>query len=98
MTDFSDKIVKKIKSHIFFSVACFENRTVYEIMWKYFVQGDRPQMTAHCCVCNGRFKTIFITAQISKYFHTVTIVTCAVPTLVMKANDVLCIAVLHLCK
>jgi len=31
----------------------FENRTVYEIMWKNIVQSDRPQMTiwGRCIVC-----------------------------------------------
>jgi hypothetical protein len=46
---FQTKVVEKIKTHILCSVTfsfffCFENRAVYEIMWKNTVQPDRPQM------------------------------------------------------
>ena len=39
--------MEKIKTHILCSVTFFffENRTVYEIMWKNIVEWDRPQMT-----------------------------------------------------
>jgi hypothetical protein len=31
---FQTKIVDKIETHILYSITCFENRAVYEIMWK----------------------------------------------------------------
>jgi hypothetical protein len=35
----SDKVVKKIKTHIIFSnIFVFENRAVYEKMWKNIVE------------------------------------------------------------
>jgi len=52
---FQTKVVEKIKTHILCSVTFFkkiENRAVYEIMWKNFV--EREQATdgnmahAHC--------------------------------------------------
>ena len=44
---FQTKVVEKIKTYILCSVAFFffENRAVYEIMWKNTVQLDRPQIT-----------------------------------------------------
>ena len=41
------KVVKKIKTHILFSVTFFflENHAVYEIMWKDIVERGMPQMT-----------------------------------------------------
>jgi len=44
---FHTNFVEKIKTHILCSVTffSFENRAVCEIMWKNFVDGDRPQMT-----------------------------------------------------
>jgi len=39
------KVVEKIKTHILYSVTFFENRAVYEKMWKNIVERDRPQMT-----------------------------------------------------
>jgi hypothetical protein len=44
---FQTKVVEKIKTHILCSVTffSFENRAVYEIMWKNAVEPDRPQMT-----------------------------------------------------
>jgi hypothetical protein len=33
------------QTHFMFSNFFFENRAVYEIMWKNIVQPDRPQMT-----------------------------------------------------
>jgi len=40
-------VAGKIKTHILCSIFffSFENRAVYEIMWKNIVQSDRPQMT-----------------------------------------------------
>ena len=42
---FQTKVVQKIKTHILCSVTFFfENRAVYEIVWKNFVERGRPQM------------------------------------------------------
>jgi len=38
---FQTKVVEKIKTHILYSLIFFENRTVYEIIWKNIVQPDR---------------------------------------------------------
>jgi hypothetical protein len=42
---FQSKFVKKIETHFLFSNFFFENRAVYEIMWKNILVPDRPQMT-----------------------------------------------------
>jgi hypothetical protein len=42
---FQTKIVEKIKIHILCSITIFENRVVYDIIWKNTVEPDRPQMT-----------------------------------------------------
>jgi len=43
---FQTTVIEKIKTHILFSITFFkENRAVYEIMWKYFVEPGRPQRT-----------------------------------------------------
>jgi hypothetical protein len=39
------KVIEKFKIHIIFQYFFFENRAVYEIMWKNAVQPDRTQMT-----------------------------------------------------
>ena len=46
MGKFSDKFVEKIKKHILFSgnFFFFENRAVYEIMWKNSVERGWTQM------------------------------------------------------
>jgi hypothetical protein len=42
--NFRTKFVEKIKTHIFCSIYFFfENRAMYEIMWKDVVQPERPQ-------------------------------------------------------
>jgi hypothetical protein len=44
---FHTKVVEKIKTHIFCSITFFfffENRAVYEIMWKNIAEPDKPQM------------------------------------------------------
>ena len=43
---FQTKVVKKIKTHVLFSVTifCSENLAIYEIMWKNMVETDRPRM------------------------------------------------------
>ena len=45
MRNVSDKFVDNIKTHILCSILFFEDRTVYEIMWKNTVERGRPQMT-----------------------------------------------------
>ena len=43
---FQTKVVQNIKTYILRSVTFFfENRAVYEIMWKNIVERDGPQMT-----------------------------------------------------
>jgi len=43
---FQIKFVEKIKTHLLCSVTFFpQNRAVCEIMWKYMLMPDRPQMT-----------------------------------------------------
>ena len=42
---FQTKVVKKIKTRVSYSVTLFENRAVYEIMWKNIVKPCRSQMT-----------------------------------------------------
>jgi len=42
---FQTKLVEKIKTHFVFRNFFFENRAIYEIMWKNIVQRCRPQMT-----------------------------------------------------
>jgi len=45
MRMFQTKVVEKIKTHFVPITFFFENRAVYEIMWKNIVQPDGPQMT-----------------------------------------------------
>jgi hypothetical protein len=42
---FRTKAVEKIKTHLLRSVTFFENRALYEIVWKGTVQPGRPQIT-----------------------------------------------------
>jgi len=45
MRNVSDENCTEIQTtHFVFSISFFENFTVYEIMWKTFVEQDRPQM------------------------------------------------------
>jgi hypothetical protein len=46
---FQANAVEKIKTHVF-SNFFFENRAVYEIVWKNIVERGRPQMTWSMCV------------------------------------------------
>jgi hypothetical protein len=47
------KFVEKIKTHVLFSATFFsENRAVYEIMWKYRVEPQRPQMTDNMAIAH----------------------------------------------
>jgi len=45
MRNITDKIIEKIKAHILCPITAFENRAVYDIMWKNMVEPGRPQMT-----------------------------------------------------
>jgi hypothetical protein len=46
MRNISDKFVEKFKTHTLRPIDFFfENSGVYEIMWKYIVEPDRPWMT-----------------------------------------------------
>jgi len=45
MRNVLDTRVGKFKTHFYILKFFFENRAVYEIMWKNKVQPDRPQMT-----------------------------------------------------
>jgi len=42
---FQTKFVEAIKTHMLCSrIAFFENRVVYEVMWKNLVQPDKPKI------------------------------------------------------
>jgi hypothetical protein len=45
MRNVSKNFVQKTKTHFLCSTMYFQNRAVYEIMWKNLVDPDRPQMT-----------------------------------------------------
>ena len=47
---FQANLVEKIKTHISCSITFFffENRAVYEIMWKNIVEPGKPQVTIWC--------------------------------------------------
>jgi len=48
----SDKMCRENQNtHFAFDNFFFENRAVYEIMWKHIVQPDRPQMTVEYGAC-----------------------------------------------
>jgi hypothetical protein len=42
---FQARVVETTETHIFYGVTLFENRAVYEIMWKNMVEPVRPRMT-----------------------------------------------------
>jgi len=45
MRNVSDKSCRENQNtHFVFSIFFFENRAIYEIMWKNFVERGRPQM------------------------------------------------------
>ena len=55
MRNVSDNFVQKNKTQYLCSTTSFQNRAVYEIMWKNLVEPDRPQMTIWrmsiaCCI------------------------------------------------
>ena len=65
-------------THYIFSNFLFENRDIYEIMWKNFVGPDRPQMTIW---------PMRITCWLSKATHTLTVCnTYCFPTALMLAR------------
>jgi hypothetical protein len=42
---FQTKFVEKIKTHFFVQYIFYENRAIYEAMWKNMAQPDKSQMT-----------------------------------------------------
>jgi len=42
---FQTKLVEKIKTHMRSVTLFFDNRAIYEIMWKNIVERGRPHMT-----------------------------------------------------
>jgi len=48
---FHIKVVEEIKTHFMFNNNFFENRAVYEIMWKNNVERGRPQTTIGYPAC-----------------------------------------------
>jgi len=75
------KFVEKIKTHIFDYVTFFfffENRAVYEIMWKNIAQWGMPQMIKLCMgiscwipkATNAHTRYIILSASLlQKWFH-----------------------------
>jgi hypothetical protein len=57
---FQTKFVVKIKTQILYSVKFFENRAVYEIMWKNIMEPNRPQMIIRgsCALPAGYLKLL----------------------------------------
>ena len=51
MRNVSEKIVEKIKTHIFCSMTFLKYRAVYEVMWKDIVQPGRPKMKIWRIAC-----------------------------------------------
>jgi len=47
MRIFSEKLVRRIKTHAVCSKIFFRNRTVYVTMWQNMVQPDKSQMTIY---------------------------------------------------
>jgi hypothetical protein len=45
MRNVSVETLEKVKTHILCSVTIFENRAVYEILWKNVAEPETPQMT-----------------------------------------------------
>jgi hypothetical protein len=45
---FQTKVVENLETHFVWSITSFENREIYEISWKNFVEQYRPQMTIWC--------------------------------------------------
>jgi len=59
---FQTKFVEKIKTYFVFSKLFSENRAVYEVMWKNFVDSDKPHdktAHAHCVLDNQGCKHTF---------------------------------------
>jgi hypothetical protein len=49
---FQTEVVEKIERHILCPLTRFENRAVYETMWKNILQPDKPhENTAHALSC-----------------------------------------------
>ena len=52
---FQTKVIKKIKTQILCSVTFFENRTVYEIIWKNRLKPERSQMKYGACAFHAEY-------------------------------------------
>jgi hypothetical protein len=39
------EVVERLKTHSMFNIFFFENRAIYEVMWKNLVEPDKPQIT-----------------------------------------------------
>ena len=59
------KVLEKIKIHILRSVTFFENRAVYEIMWKSIAEPDRPRIR----IWRIRIYVRRITFPLQQQFH-----------------------------
>ena len=74
------KVVQEIKKHILYSATIFffffENRAIYEIMWKNMVQRGRPQVTIwRMCIAYWKTKATHIHTNCTTYcFSTATMV------------------------
>jgi len=54
MDNVSDKRCRENRNtHFVFNIFFFENRAVYEIMWKNSVERSRPQMKKGACVLHA---------------------------------------------
>ena len=42
---FRESVVEKIKTNIWYSVTSFEDRALYEIMWRNMVEPEKSEMT-----------------------------------------------------
>jgi len=67
--NFSDKDCRKKSKHILGTIiSFFENRALYEIMWKNIVASGRPQMTIWRMIIACWISKA--TKALSEYFHT----------------------------
>jgi hypothetical protein len=66
---FQTKVVEKIKAFNAYSIFFFENRAIYELMWKNVVQPDRPKVTIQCFTVKKRFSCGITEARIWTHTH-----------------------------
>jgi hypothetical protein len=65
---FQTNVAEKIKTHLVFNNAFFENRTLYECTWKDTVELDRPQMTIEHGAC--AFHDVYLRLHTHTQTHT----------------------------